>query len=81
MANVSTHQLKPLEYSSSKNFRLYRFSLCLLSNALMIISLAERRIVSYYMCGSSLSKESLNERTTLNHSTKLAKNNEYLPSP
>jgi hypothetical protein len=23
MANVSTHQLKPLEYSSSKNFRLY----------------------------------------------------------
>jgi hypothetical protein len=47
----------------------------------MIISLAERRIVSYYMCGSSLCKESLNEGTTLNHSTKLAKNNEYLPSP
>ena len=80
MANVSTHQLKPLEYSS-KNFRLYRFSLCLLSNALMIISLAERRIVNYYMCGSSLSKESLNVRITLNHSTKSAKNNEYLPSP
>ena len=80
MANVSTHQLKPLEYSS-ENFRLYRFSLCHLSNALMIIFPCRKKNCKLLHVWKLLSKESLNVRITLNHSTKSDKNNEYLPSP